>query len=333
MLTYGQLHCTTAKTQKDQYGNPQSYDQLLAATYYDAISVYLQISKYTGDAKWQACAQAAKEIYRDKYVIGNKGQVPGYWNFTNGLVMDYQINRDETSKTAAILLSQNAAFATDLTPLASTASPERSRELVYTIRAYLNAEKLGVPRRARLTDLITQALGHVHQWFKLKTYPLQGTSNPPDPVGDGKYYFQPFMAGLTMEGLIMWYEATQDARVLPAVKSCLDWMWENAWVPADQAFWYINYIPVAHPDPSVLHPFPPKPGAPDLNLLIAPAYAWYYKMTGDTIYRDRGDQVFEGGAKKAYLWGAKQFNQNYSYGFDYVARRKAGDARTSRPAA
>ena len=325
MVSFGKLHCTTLSTATDQYGNVQSYDQLLNATYYDATLVYLQIAKYTNDASWQACANSAKNVYRDRYVLGNNGQVPGYWNFTNGLTLDSQVNVDVTSKNAAILLSQNAMYAGTWTPLEYTASADRARELAYTIRAYLNAEKLGVPRRARLADLVNQELGHIDQWFVTKLY-RQPVSSPAF-YADGLYYIQPFMVGLTMEGLIMYHEATGDARVMPSVKVALDWLWVNAWVSADQAFWYENMVS----DPSVS--FPQRAGAPDLNLLIAPAYAWYYKMTGDTVYRDRGDQIFEGGVKGAYLWGAKQFNQNYSYGFEYVSRRRAGDTRTTQPTA
>jgi hypothetical protein len=69
-------------------------------------------------------------------------------------------------------------------------------------------------------------------------------------------------------------------------------------------------------------PFPAAAGAPDLNMLIAPAYAWYYKYSGNTTYRDEGDQAFAGGVAGAYLGGAKQFDQNYSYAFDYVSRRQ-----------
>ena len=157
-------------------------------------------------------------------------------------------------------------------------------------------EKLGVPRRPRLTDLVNQALGHISQWFITKSFRNGPDADP--AASRGQYYIQPFMVGLTMEALIMFQEATGDARALPNVKVALDWLWANAWVPADQAFWYENMVA----DPSL--PFPQRAGSPDLNLLIAPAYAWYYKMTGDTIYRDRGDQAFEGGVKKAYLWGA-----------------------------
>jgi hypothetical protein len=330
MLAYGQIHCNMLRTSVDRYGNPQNFDSLLFATYYDAMDVYLQIAKYTKVASWQACAKAAKDIYRDGYVVPNNGQVSGYWNFTNGLVRDYQVNADVASKDAAILLSQNAAFAGTWAPLEYSVRASVSREVAYTIRAYLNAEKLGAPRRARLADLVNQAYGHIDQWFISKSF--RNAMTITDPIESrGQYYIQPFMVGLTMEALIMYYEATSDpyekAKVVSNVKLCLDWLWAKAWIPANQAFWYEHWVSSA----SV--PFPSKAGSPDLNLLIAPVYAWYYQITGDTIYRDRGDQAFEGGVKGAYLEGAKQFNQNYSYGFDYVSRRRAGDLRITQTTA
>ena len=65
--------------------------------------------------------------------------------------------------------------------------------------------------------------------------------------------------------------------------------------------------------------------APDLNLIIAPAYAWMYYMTGDTKYRDWGDQIFAGGVTNAqnWLYLGKQFDQNYWWSPAYVTWRKA----------
>ena len=323
VFTYGQMHCTTLRTGQDQYGNPQNYDQMVGATYYDAMAVYLQFYQHTGDAKWWSCAQAAKAQFRDNYVLRSDvhGQVPGYWNFTTGLVMDYQINGDETSKFAAILLSQNASYASDSAPLEWSASPALSREVAYAIRSYLNTEKLGVPRRARLADLVNQAFSHIDQWFISKSYRTPEDTEPANLRG--QYYIQPFMVGLTLDSLIMYYDATSDpqerARVVSNVQISLDWLWANSWVAADRAFWYENEVP----DASV--PFFEKRGAPDLNLLIAPAYAWLYKITGNTTYRDRGDQVFSGGVQGAWLDGIKQFNQNYVKSFDYVKWRQEAE--------
>ena len=59
----------------------------------------------------------------------------------------------------------------------------------------------------------------------------------------------------------------------------------------------------------------------DLNLLIAPAYAWLFKQTGTVTYRDKANALFAGGTK-AYLGDGKHFNQNYRWSFKYVEWRK-----------
>jgi hypothetical protein len=310
MLVYGKKHCAL-------YDDASlTFDQKLGSTYYDAIRVFYQIAEYTGDPYWSTCATKARAIYRDQYVIPNGGGVPGYWNFTTGLRVDWEKTGDLKSKTAAINLSYRAAFTPDTTPLEWTAPTANSREVAYAIMSYLTAEKLGEPRRARLAAHATQALGHIDQWFVTRTSraPVPFELVPP---AAGQYYLQPFMVGLTMQALIRYWEETRDSRVLPAVQTALDALWQRAWVSADQAFWYENWIP----DPTFT--FPPQAGAPDLNLLIAPAFAWAYLQTGNATYRDRGDQVFAGGVRGAWLAGVKQFNQNYMWSFDYVRWRSA----------
>ena len=294
------------------FDNPAaSFDELLGATYYDAINVYLQAAEYTGDSKWTACADKATAVYRDQYVVPNGGSVPGYWNFTNGLTRDALATGDVASKTAVFDLALHAAYSTDLTPLEWMQSASLSREVAYALRAHLNAEKLGAEPRPRTESLADLSLGHIDQWFISKTYRVAEGSDPPQ--AQGMYYVQPFMVGLTAEALIMWEEKTGDSRVVPAIQAALDWLWDNAWVPENQAFWYENWVA----DPSM--PFPPKAGAPDLNLLIAPAYAWLYKKTCDPVLLERADQIFAGGVAGAWLAGAKQFNQNYCWSFRYVA--------------
>ncbi len=306
MRTYGSMHCVLGT---------------LSDVYYDAIRVYYQIADYTRDPSWVTCSQLARTIYRDQYVLPNNGVVPGYWNFTHGLAMDYLRSGDAQSKNAVILLSQNAAYASDTTPIDLTVSADLSREVAYAVISYINAEKVGASPRARLPLLVTQALGHIDQWFISKTYRCGQGSGTCDPLAAfGQYYIQPFMVGLTSAALIMYYDKTGDTRVLPAIRTAMDWLWANAWVAADESFWYENWVP----DPSI--PFPPKPGASDLNLLIAPAYAWLFHQTGDTRYRDEGDAVFAGGVKFAYLGAGKQFDQNYWWSFDYVKWRTMAPA-------
>jgi hypothetical protein len=234
MLHFGQQHANSL--------SGLSGDAALNAIYYDAARVFYQIADYTHDPSWLAPAHEAATIYRDQFVMPNNGDVPGYWNFTGGLLLDYQHTGDVRSKDAIVLLSKNAAFAVDGTPLEWSASTVQSREVAYSIMSYLNAETVGQPHRARLDDLVTQAIGHLDQWFVSKTAP----------------YLQSFMAGLTMDALIQYNTAVGgDPRILPAIQSAVDSMWSHNWLSGNQSFEYVDQqlSGVGGPDPS-----------PDLNM-------------------------------------------------------------------
>lgn len=195
-----------------------------------------------------------------------------------------------------MLIAHTAAFATDATPLPATESSELSREVAYTILSYLDAERLGEARRGRLTLLVKQALGHLDEWF----------------VNGKAPYVRPFMVGLTAQALIAYYEAAPDERIPPALARAADWLWDHTWVASAQAMRYTD----RQINPGDLDP------AADLNLLIAPMYGWLYRHTGEKRFQERGDQIFAGGVRRAYLHGAKQFNQNYRWSFAYVRWRR-----------
>src|SRR6476620_9292133 len=159
MTTFGRQICNKLVPGADDWSLQ------LDDVYYDGTRVYYQIAAYTGDPTWKYCAGLAKGIYRDGYVIPNNGNVAGWDNFTMGLLIDYQRTGDTVSRDAVVSLSQRASFASDGTPLAWTADMSSSREVAYAIMSYLSAEATGQPRRARLADMINQALGHIDQWF------------------------------------------------------------------------------------------------------------------------------------------------------------------------
>jgi hypothetical protein len=312
MTFYGQKHCARLQS------GAGTFDERLNSTYYDAEFVYYQIGAYTNSSTWNACAQAAEKVYRDWVIAGN-GNAPGYWNFTSGLRRDFEVTGDATSANTVLLLSKNAAYARQGI-LSSAYSAASSREVSYALVSYIDAEKIGYPRNPQLGAYVDILLGHFDQWFVSKSYRCP-SENACTTGAAGQYYIQPFMVGLASEALIKYYvEINPDPRILATVKLAADWMWTHAWDASKKAFWYQNFIS----DPSLIGSgyWPDAEGGqPDLNLLIAPAYAWLYRMTGDTKYRDQGDQVFVGGVAGAYLDGAKQFNQNYRWSFDFVKWR------------
>jgi hypothetical protein len=290
MVSFGRTHCDKLAT--DQTSTDPN---VVADMYYDGERVYFQIADYTGDSSWNQCAQYAEKIYKD-YVRANNGAVAGWYIFTRGLLLDWQRNGDVESKNALVLVSKNASYAGEATPSSWTQPELRSREVAYNIEAELDAERVGEPHRARTDLLISQALGHIDQW-------IAGLSSDGVTVPD----FAPFMLGLTCDALIEANAAHPDSRILPKVIQGLEYAWQNAWIASANAFYYRKLTGTSP--------------APDLNLLIAPAYSWVWKQTGDSKWRDRADAIFAGGVAGAWLGNPKQFNQNYRLSFEYVTGR------------
>ncbi len=272
MVRYGRRHCDYLK----QAGN--TADAKLANTYYDQVRVFHQIAKYTGEDVWLDCARRARAVYRDWYVFRNAGGVPGYWNFTTGLRMDYELTKDPASRQAVILLSTSAAFSADSTPIEWIIPVPLSREVAYALLAHQDAEALGAPPRPLRRQLRDIAYGHFAQWFGGATY-----------RGSGRQ-FSPFIVALSAHSLIRDWEETRDPRCLPTLRQAADWLWSNAWDSKAGGMAYdINGIDGG------------TTGAVDLNLLIAPMYAFLYAETGDSKYRDQGDALFSAGVHHAFL--------------------------------
>lgn len=289
MREYGAKHCAVLKSSQS------SADQRLGSTYYDAQWVYYQIADYTKERQWIECAEYAERAYRDSYVSEWQGRVPGYWNFTHGLLEDVQRTGDPKSKAAVLQIAQSAAFAGAQTPLAWTVDATLSREVAYTIMSYLNAAQLGAAPNPRLPLLVDQAYGHLEQWFETRT----------------ASYMRPFMVALTAQALIEYDAYIGSEKALEKIKGALEDVWQTTWIPEQQTFQYTDRE----------HESGGTEPAHDLNLLIAPAYAWVYHKTGDVSFLDKADAAFSGGVKNAWLENPKQFNQNYRWSFAYLRWR------------
>ncbi len=261
-------------------------------TYYDSQRVFFKMADYTKDTKWNAAAQIAGNMYRDRYILPNNGGAAGWWIFAQGMAMDYLRTGDTSSKNAVDLLSRNASYANDFTDLEWTKTPDSCREVAYNAMSMMWAEKLGYPHRARKEDLIKQLYSHFDQAFVSQTY-----AN-----------VSPFYMMLGTEALIMHFYMTGDPQVLPAVKNAVDWLMANMWIPNEKTFQYHRLVD------SDGGPTP----APDLNLIMLPAWGWVYNQTGDVKYINQGDLIFQGGVEKAYLILGKHFNQNYKWSTDYI---------------
>jgi len=349
MVTYGNKWCA-------YLNSSATYDAKLLSTYYDAQWVFFQIGDYTGDPKWNDCAESAERIYRDQYVRANNYVTSGYWRFPHGIYEDYVRNTPAGTKSTLTDIRGMRDLPAFSDPDTNTYAGDwyhahYAREMSYAVDAQLEAEKAGEPRQVNRMHLYMAMLAnHLNQWQN-NDYTHPSTNDP------NANYMQPFMAGLVMQALIDFYEWEVKNNRNPddyfpdipgRLQNFTSWLFNKAvivsgpgagkrmwiadlggssgnWTDAGGtgygAFRYTDrYTPNEYSSSTV-----PEP-APDLNLLIATAYAWVYKMTGSLEARSEADTIFSSGVKTAAVdWNGKIFDQNYRWSFDYIKYRRQGD--------
>lgn len=266
--------------------------------FYDGGRVFLQIGDYLQDKPtWVPRAQNILLQYADYVRIGSTG-----WRiFPHGLAMYYWRYGDERAKSGLLKMAKQWG------PYGGAPDPEWQRETAYILNTLVKAAQVGEPEHFRTKVLVDYVLGHA------------------DLVCRHGHFEQPFYDGLTMEALIGWYEytaakGTPDHRVPPVVKKMLDWLWENA---VDKKTGQMLYQVQAFDGYSSSSRLGPK--TTELNNLVTPAYAWYWNLTGDNTYLDRGDFLFGHSVDESRngFWSGKQFSQNYKASFDYVHYRSS----------
>lgn len=260
--------------------------------YYDGGRTYLQLADYTRDPDtWYPCALNILNQYRDR-IIARNGYYEGWRVFPHGLAMRYWRTGDAGSRQTVAMLAKSSAYG----PSGGIVSPVGMRETAYILEAYVKAEQVGEPRNQYLARSVDLALGEFDQLF----------------VSDPMQWDQIGFDGLLAEALIQYYELTQDPRVPVAIKTMLDWIWEQAYDPVTHSFAYNSLL------------IPPK-YVNQQSFLIIPAYAWYWQLTGDPLYLERGDDLFAHALDVDISYSGKIFNQNYRWSFDYV-RWRSGEA-------
>jgi hypothetical protein len=296
MLKFGEAH-------KDERSFGIMPEQFVY--YYDGEWVYFQIADYTGNPKFIEYAHNCQETYRG-HVFAENGKLPGHRIHSHGLYEDYKRFKDEKSKEALMLLVTMPIWAPGHPIDGGAPDSGACREDAYMLMTMLDVEKLGV-KMPRIEHGVKCGLTCLDQFAVSKTAKV----------------IQPFMTGLLAEALIQYAEQhSADGQIVPPLVVFADWLWDHCWVAKDSAFCYLRENPN---DPATVQ----KDGTADLNLLIAPMYAWLYKKTGEVRFRERGDQAFAGGVKGAWLEKGKCFSQNYRWSFSYVKWRREGPEKNA----
>ena len=266
--------------------------------YYDGAFVYYQTADYTGNSAWLGCANNIVRQYRD-FVLAQGGRVPAWRLFVAGLERAARMAgpADTSYITAITQLALNSPYAA----AGGLIRDDGIRETAYLLEAQLAMSRLTGQRAPMEQRTADRLIGMFDSLF----------------VSNNYVYQQLFMDGLALRALIDYYSMRQDARVPGLVKVALDWIYANAWVPGQGL--------LTNPEP--LGPrcdWGCQSPVMDLVNLVAPAYAWYWALTGNPAYLSWGDELFSQSLNSDISYSGKIFSQNYRWSFDYVRWRTSG---------
>lgn len=300
MLQLGHKYC-------DDRTYPASRDNLNAAGtflvgwgwqgdawFYDGGRVYQQLASYTNDATWNHCALTILDPYR-QWILNNNAAMQLFSTFPYGMAMNYWRTGEQSNLNAIQALAKNGQAAN----YGGWVDAYWIRETAYTADVRIAHEMITGKRDRLLAKTIDKLLGHLDMAYA-------------GQLGS----VHPFMVGLAMETLIHYYDMTiaegkPDYRIPPVVKRAMDALWRDYYVEGTHAFRYTRWDIPTIDTWSVL------------NDLVAPAYAWYWNLTGDADSLAKGDDLFqhEFDLPGDVTWCGKEFSQVYKWSFDFVRYR------------
>jgi hypothetical protein len=296
------------------YGNPKwssylsKYGSISASdandlNYYDRAFIYYAWWVRTGNPEYWRRAAYLESAYRDRYLKANNYNIQPHDLHIDGIEAHYLLTGDTASFTAVRKVAHQYynLWMSHIGSLSSKYNANRIQARV--LDAYMTAARLDIRH-------------HDYQAASRKALTLiLGTQK-----SDGSYRFMTscqqqlnFQTGLLNDALVEYYEVIDpDPRIPTAIKRSLDFLWNTQWLPGSGAFKYISAYCASQGSAKA---------APDLSMLIVSPFGWYAKLTGQSAYRTRGDQVFNEAVKRAWLVGEKHFNQNYRSSFHYLYYR------------
>ncbi|VAX37418.1 hypothetical protein MNBD_UNCLBAC01-932 [hydrothermal vent metagenome] len=139
--------------------------------------------------------------------------------------------------------------------------------------------------------------------------------DPEEGARPDEYGGSPFMTGLLLEAIIKYHRITKSDIAADSIFRALDWLINEGLAASGDTFKYTTADTYLN-----------SSGTPDLNLLVAHAFGYGYKISGyqKKEYLDIGMKVFNRGVKNAYLGTRKHFNQNFRSSGHFLAYIKDG---------
>lgn len=317
---------------------------------YDPGVTFFKLADYSGNSVWNEAAILGVAIYYNYISQTSPPFNPNDFSvFTHGLTEDWLRNGNTTSRNAVLTMAAGAGAPTGVAGFTAdeangghsegsmtslTGAATYVRPVAYGIKCLTDNYRCGGPDRTlRLNQLRNAAFSYIDFSFT-GSKPLVTAPLPDSYFGPGVGLLS-FWMGLLLSSLIELYEITGDTNIPPKVKTAIDGLWNEWWIPTGATNEFDPTPPACFCYGSPPSTIPGTIGYPGLDLLIAPAFAWYYFYSGNPTYQQRFDAIFEtanpGIARVGGLFRGKDYNQMYSYSFTAVNWRTNAVPGTGAP--
>jgi len=263
---------------------------------------FFKIAKYTNDPSWANCGIYIAKAMRDQFLFQGPNSVLPFLYFPWTMVAAYHWTKDPSYKEAVVKIADAG------TAYWGWVGDFGMREHAYAFE-----------RRLARLDVTGEPDYNLPYFAEATIAQLYGNAiGAPD-----RSFNQPFMLGLAMRPLIRWYLISHDERIPVVIKALLDRFWDQ---------WYDQHAHHYLWDPE---PYGPRCNSADceknyatstLNNLVSPAFAWYWRLTGDDKYRERGDDLFAHQYDEGNPWNGKEWSQGFYWSWDYVYWREGKEA-------
>jgi hypothetical protein len=283
--------------------------------YYDSITTAYQLYARTGDMRYMAVARRwALHHRRDQiYLTGanvGHGQCPDItktrYTFPQGLVEDYFMFGDLEARRVAGLIVDNFYMthgASNYYQAPNSRGFFTEREAAFALIGVLayyeatgNAAYLDHVR-TRVASLQRMQVDNGRRAWVHNLY----DHDPSEGCAPTDYGSSPWISGLLLEAIVHYHQLSNDPVARDSILMAVDDLRARDLATAGNAGESFVYLGCSvYTD-----------GTPDLDNLIAHAYGYAYRLTGDTSYRTLGTALFNTSVVDGSAASAKHYDQQF----------------------
>jgi hypothetical protein len=283
--------------------------------YYDSMTTTYQLYVRTGDVKYLVNARRwalhhrRDQVYLSGAYIGhgrctdvNKTR----YTFPQGLVQDYFMFGDEEARNVSALIVDN--FYMTHAPGNYYIAPNTrgfwtEREAAFALNGIMahyeatgNAVYLNKARE-RVASLYRMQVDNGNRAWVHNLY----DHDPSEGCATSDWGSSPWMSGLLLEGIIKFHKLTNDATARASILMAVDDLrarYLATGIDAGRSFVYLGCP--AYTD-----------GTPDLDNLIAHAFGYAFRMTGNVAYKTLGTAIFNTSVAEGITASHKHYDQQF----------------------